>query len=163
MNVTLMLKSVAKLFHIILYTYSVKTNLNLCESFYFDYHLRELKGFHSLLLFWNTTWEIYTEHNPLQGPHTDTLCCNCVRRYKLKNIKLIFWAQKSTPPSSATGPPNEKPTSLVAAPDAVIPENSLLLLGVDWFDLTDLASIFACSSCSSYSSIMFETLQYFVL
>ena len=47
MNVTLMLKSVAKLFHIILYTYSVKTNLNLCESFYFDYHLLELikKGF----------------------------------------------------------------------------------------------------------------------
>ena len=51
MNVTLMLKSVAKLFHIILYTYSVKTNLNFCGSFYFDYHLRELKGFHSLLLF----------------------------------------------------------------------------------------------------------------
>lgn len=81
MNVTL-IKSVAKLFHIILYTYSVKTNLNFCESFYFDYHLRELKGFHSLLLFWNTTWEIYTEHNPLQGPHTDTLYCNCVRRYQ---------------------------------------------------------------------------------
>ena len=51
MNVTLMLKSAAKCFHIILYTYSVKTNLNFCESFYFDYHLRELKGFHSLLLF----------------------------------------------------------------------------------------------------------------
>ena len=41
MNVTL-IKSVAKLF-LILYTYSVKTNLNFCESFYFDYHLRGTK------------------------------------------------------------------------------------------------------------------------
>ena len=33
MNVTVMLKSAAKLFHSIVYTYSVKANLNFCEYF----------------------------------------------------------------------------------------------------------------------------------
>lgn len=153
----------AKLFHSIVYTYSVKANVNFCEFFLFWLPFKGVKRFHSLLLFWNTPWGYTLNITHYKGP-TQIHCTVTVwEDIKIKNIKLIFWAQKSTPPSSATGPPKEKPTSLVAAPDAVIPENSLFLLGVDWFDLTDLASIFACSSCSSYSSITFETLQYFVL